>query len=938
MLWSVMMLAAFGQQPAAEFAVGQLSVRVMPSGVLYVAAPGGQQARVSLHLWHADWKYVHQSWVKGARVERVDGRVHISGELTDSDGKAVMHFSETVAPADGRLRLVYELKPAEGVDIRRGPSLQVTIDRNAMAGRRQYVPPGLAARIPARTSAGGREYWLELAPGLAMVIALDQYTAISMQSMGQRYEVRIALPLGPNWTGTAAAVLHSQPMPKRLPGQVTGDSRPLAIGGVEPARAEVPRYGRFEARIDLAATYQNPFDPDEIAVDAHFVAPSGRELVVPCFYMIDFRRTVVGEVEKLEAGEGSWRVRFTPEEVGRYEFWIEARDRGGQVRWRGGRLDVRASDLPGFVRVARRSPRYLELTTGEGVFPIGHNLPTYYVAKYLPERELEKMRSGGENYNRWWMYSRELGLEWEHAPGWYRQTAAWRMDFLLRLAQRLGFWFMLCLDTHQDFRGTNPWEGWPNNPYNAALGGPCKKPSDFFTSPQARAFYKKRLRYLVARYGWSTRILCWELGNEFEGWPGTPPEALRQWHQEMAGYLRAIDPYRHLITTSFWTPAGREEIWRLENIDIVQTHHYANRKVDMARIVAADCHEKFERYRKPHIFGEVGLHYRFTLEPEDTQGIWLHNAIWAALMSGAASTAMSWWHEGYIDRYGLYRVYRGLARFVEGVPLAKYHWRPVKVAEMRWLQEPEIKPGDITVAPLFGWGKPQVTRFEVSPTGDVNDPGQVPSLLQGHGHEDIRTPVTFVVSYPEDGKFVLHVDRVSRSGIVKIYVDGELAAEFDLPCGEGLGKESVWRERWKLWETVYDKDLSVDVPAGRHEIRVENDGGDWVRVAWYRFVGARDYRQPDHLVLGMRCSRMVIAWVRNGDAAWFNVVAGKVKPRPPAAIRLADVRAGRYRVEYWDTWDGNVVRTEDVTTAGDGLTIHVPRLERDIAIKALRLR
>ncbi len=938
MIWGAMMIAVFAQQPAAEFTVEKLTVRVMPSGVLYVAAPDGQEARVSLHLWHADWKYVHQSSVRGAKVERLDGGLRISGLLADSDGKAVMSFRETVTPADGRLRLQYELKAAEGVDIKRGPSLQVAVDRNAMHGRRQYVPPGLAARVPARNAAGGKEYWLEMAPGVAMVVGVERDTAISMQSMGPRYEVRIALPLGANWSGTAVATLESRPTPERLPGQVAGAHRPLGIGGVHPARAEVPRYGLFEARIDLAATYDNPFDPDQIAVDAHFVAPSGRELVVPCFYMVDFERTVVGDVERLRAGEGAWRVRFTPEELGRYEFWIEARDRSGRVEWRGGRLDVKPSELPGFVRVSRRSPRYLELTTGQGLFPIGHNLPTYYVAKYLPERELGKMRAGGESYNRWWMYSRELGLEWEHAPGWYRQTAAWRMDFLLHLAERLGFWFMLCLDTHQDFRGAKPWEGWPNNPYNAALGGPCEKPSDFFTSPQAKAFYKKRLRYLVARYGWSTRVLCWEFGNEFEGWPGTPPEVLLHWHKEMADYLRAIDPYRHLITTSFWTPAGREEIWRLENIDIVQTHHYANRKVDMARMVAADCREKFERYRKPHIFGEVGLHYRFELEPEDTEGIWLHNAIWAALMSGAASTAMSWWHEKYIDRYGLYRLYKALSRFVEDVPLARYHWRPVRVAEMKWLEEPDIKPGDITLAPLFGWGRPDVTRFEVGPTGDVNDPGQIPSLLQGRGHQDIRTPVTFVVNYPQAGKFVLHVDRVSRSGLVKVYVDGQLAAQFDLPCGEGLGKKSIWRERWKLWETVYDKDLVVDVPAGRHEIRVENDGGDWVRVAWYKFVGARDYRQADHLVLGVRCARMVIAWVRNADAAWFNVVEGKVAARPPAAITFADVRPGRYRVEYWDTWKGKVLRAEDVTATAEGLTIQLPRIQRDIAIKAVRVR
>lgn len=37
---------------------------------------------------------------------------------------------------------------------------------------------------------------------------------------------------------------------------------------------------------------------------------------------------------------------------------------------------------------------------------------------------------------------------------------------------------------------------------------------DFFTNERARADYKQRLRYLVARYGYSTSIFAWEFFNE----------------------------------------------------------------------------------------------------------------------------------------------------------------------------------------------------------------------------------------------------------------------------------------------------------------------------------------------------------------------------------------------------------------------------------------
>ena len=55
---------------------------------------------------------------------------------------------------------------------------------------------------------------------------------------------------------------------------------------------------------------------------------------------------------------------------------------------------------------------------------------------------------------------------------------------------------------------------WPVNPYNTVNGGPAKTPADFWTDPTARALYRRRLRYLVARYGSQTSIAFWELWNE----------------------------------------------------------------------------------------------------------------------------------------------------------------------------------------------------------------------------------------------------------------------------------------------------------------------------------------------------------------------------------------------------------------------------------------
>ena len=43
-------------------------------------------------------------------------------------------------------------------------------------------------------------------------------------------------------------------------------------------------FGRIELDIRLDKTYTNPFDPDEIAVDAQITSPDGKTLRLPAFW------------------------------------------------------------------------------------------------------------------------------------------------------------------------------------------------------------------------------------------------------------------------------------------------------------------------------------------------------------------------------------------------------------------------------------------------------------------------------------------------------------------------------------------------------------------------------------------------------------------------------------------------------------------------------
>ena len=62
---------------------------------------------------------------------------------------------------------------------------------------------------------------------------------------------------------------------------------------------------------------------------------------------------------------------------------------------------------------------------------------------------------------------------------------------------------------------------------------------------------------------------------------GYDSAAVAAWHQEMGQYLRAVDPWAHLITTSYANTDGDPAVDGLREMDYVQSHNYGSH--DMAQ-------------------------------------------------------------------------------------------------------------------------------------------------------------------------------------------------------------------------------------------------------------------------------------------------------------------------------------------------------------------
>ena len=113
---------------------------------------------------------------------------------------------------------------------------------------------------------------------------------------------------------------------------------------------------------------------------------------------------------------------------------------------------------------------------------------------------------------------------------------------------------------------------WNQNPYNTTNGGPATQPADAFKPGIARDYYKRQLRYLIARYGSYSNLAFWEFWNEQDLANGA---VTADWTCEMAAYLKAHDPYHRLVTTSY-SGAGEAAVWSCPDIDLTQSHIYGD--------------------------------------------------------------------------------------------------------------------------------------------------------------------------------------------------------------------------------------------------------------------------------------------------------------------------------------------------------------------------
>jgi hypothetical protein len=253
-----------------------------------------------------------------------------------------------------------------------------------------------------------------------------------------------------------------------------------------------------------------------------------------------------------------------------------------------------------------------------------------------------------------------------------RQPQMYELDKTLNMCHSLNLYAILDLFSFADYSydgsfddwGLSHISDWGNNAYNRnhqSIIPNIITQEDFFTDQKCKEYIKMQIRYVLARWGYESHILCFEIFNEVDNvetpyndatLPDGSPNpnrltyltAIDSWQREMADYIKANDYNMHLVTTNYAVMPipPEDDIFSHPNIDLLTFHSYGQRYEIDRTFRVQDLENYVTRFPdKPIINDEAG-----TVDPgrlEKYTNSPFHNMIWSSAFEGAFGCALNFW-------------------------------------------------------------------------------------------------------------------------------------------------------------------------------------------------------------------------------------------------------------------------------------------------------
>ncbi|WP_028863385.1 DUF5060 domain-containing protein [Psychromonas aquimarina] len=429
----------------------------------------------------------------------------------------------------------------------------------------------------------------------------------------------------------------------------------IVVAAQQQEQGNVALYNKYSHSFTTSGhKFDNPFDSKEIKVDALITTPSGKKITMPMFY------------KGSENGKTFWGFNFAPQEKGQYRYQVAASHEEQNLLTKSFEFVSLNSQDKGFLSKDENQGSWV-FDNGERFRGVGMNigwearLSIGDNPEYTYEYWMRQMKKNKINLVRTWVNAPwNIPLEW-NKPVYGRYSdyngkglhpeAIERFDYLIDNAEKNDVNLILVMDYHGSLwaKDFDNWgnDFWKSNPYNVKNGGPAATPEEFFTHPDAISRYQDRLRYIVARWGYSTNIAAIEFWNEVDNAvykedQNISDQAVTSWHKTMSEYLDKTDPYNHIQTTSV-SHKEIEGLFASEGLDLIQTHLYGMSAVATEKKIK----ELSQRYDKSYAVGEAALGWEGVQDRIDEYAVHLHESMWISMFSKTPFLPMTWWWEDY---------------------------------------------------------------------------------------------------------------------------------------------------------------------------------------------------------------------------------------------------------------------------------------------------
>jgi len=481
-------------------------------------------------------------------------------------------------------------------------------------------------------------------------------------------------------------------------------SAPLIVIESENANP-VNNYEKYELSLKLEdATFENPYNPEELDLYAWFYSPAGDSVKMNGFY------------DNYQE-QKQWKIRFAADQTGQWEYQVFARDEDGTGFSDRRSFTVLESDNKGWLHISPDNPNYLMHDDGSSFYGI-----SVYYPWNVTQAGLDAFAEVSGNFFGYWDctfdYSGNGGGKYllesmESGVGRYDQRKAARIDEVLSWAEARDMKVMLAMWTHGYLRIEGvPWDNglwFSHNPYSQMVDI-----DDFYTDSLALAYQEKHYRYMIARWGYSQSLGIWEIINEMHGTTGWVRDrtASKKWVEDVHAYFKENDPYQRPTTASFGGGEGAshftetDQLGDMPNVHFYEKHGwptlYPNNLIrsGLANVVNETRLLKTKGDR-PAFFGEAGYTSMLTNHLTESYTWELHNSFWAGLTNGMASTPF-WWEFNTTDVLSNERLqeYHRFSNFVKDIDFAHQVYDHVDI-------EVDNKDGYFMGAPTggFGWMK-----------------------------------------------------------------------------------------------------------------------------------------------------------------------------------------------------------------------------------------